>query len=1103
MKLSRTIRSYTKAVLNACSDYARLPLPGTSHDGPVSVRVVAPCDGKPRFVKQLGVLLPARLMLSLLLSALVFFGLNAQEGTKVSGVILDGAGNRLSNIPIGIIGSDELLVFSDESGNFTLINADPDDIIIITPLAGYKPQTLRLNGRDYLKIYLAYEDLESGDDEVKILGINLMKKNIASSISALDLKNTGSSNALSIEQYMQGMVSGLHIVNLSGQSATGAVNFYKGMRSININAQPLYVVDGIPVLSHGVFESFTDGHFHNPLLSVNLFDVSKITVLKDPAYTAAYGSKASNGLVLIETLNPTSVETTIELNLRSGFTLLPDRFIPQLNAHQHKTLVGEMLTSSGMFEESIREQYPVLFLNPSDRNYIDYQHNTNWQEQVFQNAPFSNMNLTVRGGDEIARYGLSLGYLNSETIIRNTDFKRYNLRFVGSIYLFRWLKATSEVAINNLNENSRESARVKETSPIYTALAKSPLTNPYRYDPDGNEISELKSVDELGVSNPVATINNFMSNNKGTQFKYGINLESALSKNLAINSKLGLTYKVARENVFMPNTGMAKYYRDEANNVYISNNQDFNSIYNNTYLLYNRVLNNNHRFTSVSGMNILSNTYQNDWGLTKNAPLNDKYRRLQDGTNNLRELGGMNRKWTWLSFYESLLYSFKDRYHLHATISLDGSSRTGKNADNTIKIGAVPYGLFYSGSLGWRISEEVFLNNAYWLDNLYLRASYGKTGNDDINELYSLPHYNTIRFRQVSGLYPAIYNDRLTYETTREVNAGLDMSLLGYRFSLHADAFRSFTGNLFVYAPVESFLGHNFQPLNDGSMVNSGYSFSVFMRVISGRNFKWDINSNLTTIRNKIIQINDDMLVSPVLGGEIVNMKGHPANSFFGYIYKGVFSTTQEAAEANIKNDKGVYYGAGDAIYADISGPAGLPDGVIDFYDKTIIGSPIPDYFGGVTNTINFRNWQASAFIQFVKGNDVFNYVRYINEQLTGLENQSIKVLNRWQYEGQITDVPKAVLNDPVGNNQFSDRWIEDGSYARFRNLTLSYRIPGEFLAFRNAMIYVSANNLFTFSNYLGYDPEVAYSFGALGQGIDYGMIPQTRSIIMGINVGL
>ncbi len=636
------------------------------------------------------------------------------------------------------------------------------------------------------------------------------------------------------------------------------------------------------------------------------------------------------------------------------------------------------------------------------------------------------------------------------------------------------------------------------------SLAKSPLLNPYQYDEDGNEIKTLSEVDELGVSNPLAIIENYEARNTNYNFIATLGLEGNINRNLQLNSNFSLNYDVLKEEIFMPNHGMQTYYNSEAINVAKSTNNDLKSFYNNTYLIYNKSFGANHQFSANTGMHVYTNSYQLDWGLTKNAHENDQYRTIADGQNDQREIGGQNRDWSWLSFYEYLNYAYKAKYMVTATVSLDGSSRVGDNAINTVSMGGQPFGLFYSGGLGWRLSNENFLKNIAWLEDLKLRVSAGRTGNDDIGESSATNYYQAVKFRETVGLYPAVIpNDRLSYEMLSQADAGLDLSLWGNRFSVKADVFKSTTDNMLIYSPLDAFLGYDLRVENGGKMENTGKELSVFIRLISSQNFSWDIQANVSNVTNQVLQIKGNKITTAIPGGEIVNMVGAPANSFYGLIYEGVYTTQAEASTAALVNAKGIAYRAGDARYADLSGPDGAPDGIINEYDKTNIGTSLPEYFGGFSTQISYRHWSLSAFIQGVYGNKVFNYVRYLNEAMTGLENQSATVLNRWQYEGQQTDIPRALANDPIGNSAFSTRWIEDGSYARLKNVTLSYTIPDEFMTFKNAEFYFSVNNAFVFSKYLGYDPEFAYSFSNIHQGIDYGLMPQARQFIAGIKVGL
>jgi TonB-linked SusC/RagA family outer membrane protein len=909
---------------------------------------------------------------------------------------------------------------------------------------------------------------------------------------------------LSIDQFFQGRVSGLNVANRSGDPGSGAVSFSRGVNSINANNTPLYIVDGIPVMSSDVFGSNLDGFEYNTLLSINPLDISKTTVVKDATLTAPYGSKASNGLVVIETLDPSATQTVVELDLRSGYSLAPSNQIPQMSAGQHKTLISELLFSSGKPEEEIVLEYPNLYLTPNDDRFIDYQHNTNWQDLIFSNAAFTNINVKVKGGDEIARYGLSFGYMNSDGIVKTTGYDGYNLRFVSLLNIFTWLKMNASVSLSYNNSNLKESARVYETSPIFSSLAKSPMLNPYQYDNEGQELTALSQPDELGISNPQAIVDNYEATNNNFNFLSTLGFSAEFKKNLVLNSNFGITYNVLKEQIFQPNQGMESYYNKEAINVSKATNNSLNSFYNNTYLKYKKNFGKNHILTSNTGVNILTNKFELDWGLTKNAHESDEYRMLQDGQNNLREIGGANRNWNWLSFYENVTYGFKDKYLASASVTLDGSSRVGDNAANTIKIGDIPFGLFYSFGGAWRISNESFLKNSSKLEELKLRLTYGRTGNDAIGETSATNYYDAVKFRETSGLIPGVVpNDELTYETVSQLNGGIDVALWGNRMRLSTDMYKSTIDNMLVYVPVQAYFGFDFRPENGGKMQNTGLDVSVLFRLFDKPNFKWDLQASLSTVKNEVLEIKGDKLVTKVQGAELVNMPGEQANSFYGYIYEGVYLTAADAQSSGKVNDRYMTYQAGDARFRDISGPNGTPDGVINNYDKTVIGSSNPENFGGIGNTFTYKRWALNAFVQFVSGNELFNFVRYQNESMIGLGNQSTRVLNRWEYDGQQTEIPRALYNDPIGNSDFSTRWIEDGSYLRIKNVSLSYSIPGEFLVFKNAQFYVSGSNLFTVSKYLGYDPEFSFSSAHVMQGIDYGLTPQPRQFVVGIKLGL
>jgi TonB-linked SusC/RagA family outer membrane protein len=1043
-------------------------------------------------------------LFTILLGFNIYF-LKAQDSLLVKGVVLSNTGIPVPNVSVNIDGSYQQPVVTNDSGEFTIKSATGNEWLAVTPTGNYKEKRLFLNSRVDLKIFLTSSDLFAGDDNITILGQPVQRRNLVSTHAEPHIEDMRHSSTVSFDQYMQGRIAGVHVVNSCGDQGSPAMVSIRGIRSINTTSQPLYIVDGVPVVSQGVFNSNLEGYNYNQLSTINPFDISKITVIKDPALTTVYGTNGSNGVILIETLDPKSTETTVDVDFRSGVSLSPSNLIPQLDGPQHRTLMQEVLYSSGLNEEDIKKNYPTLFLSQEDDGYINYQHNTNWQKLIFNNSRSSNINVIIQGGDEIARYGLSFGYTNDKGIIKSTDLQGYNLRFVGRVNILEWLKLNAGLSLNYSAADLKAAATSPETSPIMASLAKSPLLGPYQYDLDGNRLTTLAEVDPIGVSNPQAIIENYSAQNHNYNFTAYADFEGIINKNMSIKTKVALTYNVLKENIFLPNHGMQPYYNGEVWNVSKNSNNNIQTFYNNTYLSVDKTFDKSHHLTSNAGFNLQTNQYQLDLGLSKNASKNDKYRALGQGPVNLWEVGGQNRNWNRLTAYENLFYSFKDRYLFTGSVSLDMSSRLGENAINTVKLSGVPFGVFYSGGVAWRLSNEAFLKNVSWIEDLKIRISAGKTGNDDIGESSASNYYQAIKFNQTTGIFPAVIpNESLSYETVNQINGGIDISLWGNRFTANVDVFQSNTDNMFVYRPVDGYLGYYFRAENGGSLTNKGWEINTFFRVMDKKSFKWDMSFNLSSVKNKVTAIlGDKPLVTPVEGGEIVNMVGTPANSFYGYIYKGVYKDQQEASDANLVNNKSYSYQAGDAIFEDISGPNGIPDSVINDYDKTVIGSALPKYFGGIVNTFTYKRWRLNTFLQFVTGYDVFNYVRFKNEQMSGLQNQSQNVLNRWQFEGQVTDVPRALWNDYTGNGAFSTRWIEDGSYLRVKSITLSYIIPDKFLTLRNAEFYVSVYNIVTFTKYLGYDPEFAYSFSQRNQGIDYGQTPQPRQFIAGIKIGL
>lgn len=1028
----------------------------------------------------------------------------AQEGFRINGVVLGTNGKPVKDVSISIEGVGIQPEYSDETGNF-IIDAPSGDVwLIIQPVRQYKSKRVYLNNRNQLKIYLTETHIKSGYDDVTLINNDFKRRDVLSVLSDLDQDLVEENNFVTIDQMLQGRISGMMITGSSGMPGQASFSNIRGMVSMNTSNAPLVVVDGMPVERPGLFISGIEGNSYNPFSTIDPSDISSIYILKDPVHATLYGTKASNGIILIETLKASATQTTINVSFKTGLRTTPSRLIPQLNAEQYKTLANEILMSSPKKLELFEIDYPGLYTTEADDAYYRYMHHTNWQNLIFSNAVMTNAYMSIKGGSEIATYGLSVGYHDEDGVFKNSRYNRYNVSFVSDLNIFSWFKMNVNAYLTNSNAYLMESALSPQTSPVATSLFKPPIMFPYQYDDEGQQLTSLDEVDELGTSNPVAVVNNFIGDNKNYRFISSIKGQADISDHLNFTTLMGINFNTLKEFIFRPNRGMESYLAGEVHNIARATNNYLYAFYTDNYFRYNKQVGTKHRFVSTAGLRVNTNTYEADFGEAFNLPENDQYSSLNSGETDMKNIGGMNERWNWMSLYHHFVYKYQDKYILNTSLSGDFSTRTGHEAETLLRLNGSPLGLFYSIGAGWRISEEGFMKSMSELDNLLLRASFGTSGNDDIGNTSARDYYFVTLYRETSGLVPSVMaNKYLKHETLSQLNGGVDLSVFGDRASLSVDYFKKTTDDLLINDPLEGFLGFDNRLSNTGKVENRGLEISLFYRVIDREHFKMDLLTNFTTLQNEVKDLGDKTLITDFPGGAFVTREGDPLNSFYGYTFQGVYATQQDAEQASLVNERGIPFGVGDVIYADYSGPEREPDGVIDDYDKVNLGSPLPDYYGNFTSNFSYKRWSVNLHVSYTAGNEVFNYTRYLNERMVDLSNQSTSVLNRWQSDGDITQVPRALWNDPVGNSAFSSRWIEDGSHFRLKSLTVRYSIPQNFLVFKDADFYITAINLLTLDRYLGYDPEFSYTYNPMMQGIDYGLMPQSRSFITGIRFGL
>ncbi len=1026
-----------------------------------------------------------------------------QSTKMISGLVLNDAKQPVSQVTINIPGSKP--VYTGEDGVFSIPRVDKKEWLFVTPLEGegYNPKKILLIDQEQITIYLTSSDIESPYAEVLTPLDNKTSRDIISSFNVLEPDKFVNMPYTSTEQYLQGNVSGTFVTQSSGMPGSGASVNIRGYSSFLSNNQPLYIIDGLPIENSNIYDGLLEGVNFSPISTLDPLDVSEITVLKDAAATALYGAKGANGVVIIKTLEPKETKTTINFLYRTGLSLAPEQ-LPQLNAKAYKTLANEMLFSSGMAEEEYKDSYPGLFLTSADNDFIRYNHNKNWQDEVFNNAVMNNVRFSIKGGDAIAKYGLSVGYLKNNGIVKNTSYDRLNIRLIGAFDIFSWLKM--DVASNLTTSTSflEESGLSPVTNPLLSALWKSPMLNPYEYDDDGNLLKIIDEVDQLGTSNPTAIVDLSEARSKNYRFMTSVNLTGEITESLRFTSLIGLNSSNTKESLFIPDRGFDLLYDGEVFNESKGQNNSLFTFYNDNRIFYNKAINRVHALYGAIGLRWQTNQYDQDYGIARNTS-SDYFTNLNRGTNLLNIIGGNNRAWNWGALYSNLSYAYADKYLVSAILSSDISSRVGKNAANTLKVGDMPVGIFYSLAGAWRISNEKFFADVDAIEEVKLRASYGVTGNDDVGEVNSFSHYLVSQYRDASVLIPGgLANDELTFQTKKQFNIGLDFSVLANRLHFTVNYFDNKNDNVVIMELQNSYLGYDTYPTNSASFFTTGFETEAFWRVVSHTDFSFDLGLNVSKYSTIIDQIASGQQIVDAPGQmQIINRVGEPINSFYGYRFKGVYATSQEANEANMYNFRKLPYRAGDAIYENVPDENGNLDNVIDKNDKQVLGSFEPDLFGGFFMNARYRNISLNVFFQGVYGNEVYNYLRQQNESMTGLENQSIKTLQRWQYEGQQTMVPQATWGDPMGNSDFSDRWIEDGSYLRLKNLTLSYDVNRKVMGLSSLKVFATATNVFTLSKYLGYDPEFSYSQDMVSQGVDYANMPVSKQFMLGVKIGL
>ena len=782
-------------------------------------------------------------------------------------------------------------------------------------------------------------------------------------------------------------------------------------------------------------------------------------------------------------------------------------------------LIGTTGTKSNSFK--------FLNTDPNYYYYAQFHNNTDWRKQVYNEAFTQNYSINVQGGDDVANYNLSVGYALADATLKNTDYSRFNMRFNTDISLSSKASVRFDASYSDVTRDMRDNG-IKDnitdgiiSSPSFLSLIKAPFLSPFAFDAQGNVSNYIAEADNYlndvlannsyrtSLANPVAILRNGDGDNRNNFGNRSITLSVRpkwdINRFWSITEHFAFSLVNTDQNYYLPTNGVPSYDVEGIGRVdncsaALAGKQTV--IMSDTYFNWNRRFN-AHLFDVRGGLRYLNSAYKLDTQIGYNSG-NDKTPNMSSSLS-YKQTDGTEDKYVDMTYYAQANYNYAERYYLLAALALDGSSRFGVDAKDGIKIGKYAWGLFPSVAAAWVISNEPWYR-LKGIDFLKLNVGFDMLGNDDVNSQVSRTYFVAGKmFNSISGkTLGNIGNTKLQWETTTRLTAGLQLAAVNNRVQFGFNYFRSTTSNLLSLNALSYLTGMNTNWTNGGKLSNEGFDANFNLRLIATKNWTWSLGASIGHYKNKIKELpnNSKSFTTELYGGTIISQVGQPAGMFYGYKTDGVFATTAEAAKANLYQVSSTglrqYFGAGDMKFVDTNN-----DGIINDADRQVIGDPNPDAYGNIFTKLTYKHFALDVVFNYSLGNDIYNYQRSIIEGGNNFYNQTTAMLHRWTYEGQNTDIPHATYGDQMGNSRFSDRWIEDGSYLRLKNVTLSYDIPISNTYLQGITIWAAGNNLFTLTRYLGSDPEFAQSNAVLGQGIDRGLLSLGRNFSLGVKIKL
>lgn len=1027
-------------------------------------------------------------LLTSLLCVIFIAALNsvqAQNTKTITGTITNNTGEPLVGASVVVKGSAEG-VSSDSKGEFKIVA--PANATLVFSHVGYVLQEIPVKDKTTLHISLMPNSNELS--QVVVIGYGTVKKSDLTgsvvSIKAEDLKDVP---VTSFDQALQGRAAGVQVTQLSGKPGAETSIRIRGTTSINAGNEPLYVIDGMLVNSDAgdMSVGVTLGPRIGALSAINPNDIESIEILKDASATAIYGSRGANGVVIITTKRGKAGKGTVTLDSYYGL---------QDIAHEVKVLNAEQFANFVNDAKFAANQTPV-YVNPKNLGV-----GTDWQGALFRQAPMASYQISFSGGDDKTKYAISGGYFDQDGIIINSNFKRYSFRANLDRELSkRMTVGTSITYARTSSEGVLTNAGTIVPGVVTAALLFNPILPVYDSTVNGGYTFENDRGTILG--NPIADAKEYNSVTKNSRFIGNVYARYKLTNDLELKSSFGIDAFNDDEASFGPNF----LKRTQASNgeASVGNVNGLTWLNENT-LTYNKSWREKHRINAVAGFTMQKFNNESLFAYAFGFPDGRTgYHNIAVAENPQTPVNNESQ-WTLVSYIGRVNYTLSDKYLFTLTGRIDGSSKFSEGNK---------YGYFPSGAFAWRVSKEKFMDKVYAVSDLKLRISYGVIGNQAIAPYQSLslvgPYgqgvFNSSAGSEVyTGMEPLSYaNKNLKWESTKQFDVGFDLGLFKQRITLTADYYSKLTYDLLLSTPIPTTSGFSSTLLNVGNIQNKGVDIDLHTINTTGA-LEWSSSINFSLNRNEVTNLNTETDIL-LLNASLLR-KGQPIGTFYGYIFDGIFQSDEEAANSPVlvgqeptSPNPASIAKAGDRKYRDING-----DGKIDANDRTILGSAQPKFTFGFSNNLSYKNFDLSFFFQGSQGNKMANFNSYNLLNFTGQNNVlADAALNRWTPENPENKYPRALASGSLDVGIFSSAIVEDASYLRLKNVTLSYTLPRKILQklkIQNIKVYISGSNLWTLTKYTGYDPEAnTYGQSTTLIGIDNGGYPQSKIYQAGLTV--